>query len=353
MPGELLYQRKSVKFLIKPKLIYILFILHFRWQSSLWRCISLSQLLWFWVVIFFLLCFATDKGRKYLTSTLEDGNAFKTFLPLLYLIKILPETMSNLFSRKSRWLCSLDNRLDSLMLRRSVSRAMSFPQLKCKTKDGICGWGGDEGIRGWLLLGREVQTKNKILECIWKTILQEWEFHQVGGWGEGRCWKSAPDGAKMDYSRWGKMSLSYPWRCIVADVISSVCCRVSQSKCSLGISFGRFHFWCPGRRACWNLSSAGCARTGAQEKSRQQQELAGRSDVFSHFFLLVTTVSNNGLLFLCHSRIWEDQIICKHGWQGPWLSEKMTFCATAGETGFSLRVLPLAASSFYISASCW
>lgn len=87
----------------------------------------------------FVLCFATDKGRKYLTSTLEDNNAFKTFLPLLDRIKILPETMSNLFSRKSRWLCSLDNRLDSLTLRRSVSRVMPFPQLKCKTKDGICG----------------------------------------------------------------------------------------------------------------------------------------------------------------------------------------------------------------------
>lgn len=63
-PDKLLYQCKSVQFLIKPKLIYFLFILHYLWQSSLWRCISASSATLVCHLFFFLLCFATDKGKK-------------------------------------------------------------------------------------------------------------------------------------------------------------------------------------------------------------------------------------------------------------------------------------------------
>lgn len=52
------------------------------------------------------------------------------------------------------------------------------------------------------------KQRKKILECIWKTLLQEWEFHQVGGWGEGRCWKSAPDGEKRIIRNEGKCTSS-------------------------------------------------------------------------------------------------------------------------------------------------
>lgn len=61
-------------------------------------------------------CFATDKRKtKHPDINLGRGTEYRRFF-FFRCDKILPKTMSNLFSRKSRWLCSLYNRLYSLML---------------------------------------------------------------------------------------------------------------------------------------------------------------------------------------------------------------------------------------------
>ena len=71
---------------------------------------------------------------------------------------------------------------------------MFFSQHKCKTKDGICGLGGDGGTKGWRLSGKEIANKGTNLRV-----------HS----GEHLMQMRIPSGGMV---RWGKLlKISCSW----------------------------------------------------------------------------------------------------------------------------------------------
>lgn len=166
--------------------------------------------------------------------------------------------MSNLFSRKSRWLCSLDNRLHSLMLL-TVSAGQCLPQgINAKQKIASV-MEGSSGHRA-----ERVGTKGNHSELGTKAS-SRWRSHGGGSasggtllkrqWAKPGCWR-----------RW--RSLTFP-----ALTMSSGCCdklgvfAVSFSPVFSCFSSAGFHFCCE-LLGCWTLSPA---QSGWGRKSQAKQ----------------------------------------------------------------------------------